>query len=114
MLDDRREVGRRDLGHLEPTALALQRPPVGAALDGRGSRQHPDVAVLGDRRGDLGLGIDDGDHVDAVVRRHLADRVGTRRRRRVAGDDEQLRAAVEQQPAIRLTRSRRSAGSLMP
>ena len=41
-LDDRREVGRRDLGDVEPAVLLGERAQVGAALDGRRRREHAD------------------------------------------------------------------------
>ena len=64
----------------------LERAAVGAPLD-RGRRgEHPDPAALGDRRRDLGLGLDHGHHLDPVLAGDLPRRVPARRGRRVAGD----------------------------
>ena len=109
VLDEGRQVGRLDLGHLERAALGLERAPVGAALDRVRRRQHPDPAAVGDRRRDLGLRLDHRDHLHPVRRRHLAGDVVADRGRRVAGDHQQLRAVAEQQLGDRAG-SARAAG----
>ena len=43
---------------VELAALAAERPQVGAAGDGRRGREDADPARVGDRRRDLGLGLD--------------------------------------------------------
>ncbi len=68
VLDDRRQVGRRDLGHLEPAALRLEGAVVGAGLDRRRSREDADAPAVGYRGGDLGLRLDHRDHLDAALR----------------------------------------------
>ena len=93
----------------------FERAPVGAALDRVRRRQHADPAVVGDRRGDLGLGLDHRHHLHPVLGGDLAGHVRADRGRRVAGDHQQLGAAVEQQLGDR-ARSARAArsGSLGP
>ncbi len=71
---------------------------VGAARDGRGRREQADPPVARRRDRLDGLGAHDAEHVDPERRlaHPLAQRGQRGGRRRVAGDDEQLRAAREQ------------------
>ena len=97
VLDERGQLRRLDLGHLERPPLRFQRPPVGAALDRVRRRQHADLAVGGDRGGDLGLRGDHRHHLHPAPAGDLAGDVLADRGRGVAGDHQQLGAAVEQQ-----------------
>ena len=101
-LDDRRQVRRRDLGHGELAVLAAERPQVGAAGDGRRGRQHADPARVGDRRGDLGLGLDHPDHLHPGLGAERPRRLEAGPGGGVAGDHDQLRAAVEQVRGVAL------------
>ena len=101
-LDDRREVGGRDLGHRELAALGAERPQVGAARDRRRRREHADPPGVGDRGRDLRLGLDHRDHLHPALRRRRARRLEPGRGGGVAGDHDQLRAAVEQVGGVAL------------
>ena len=95
-----REARRGDLDHVElwVTGRPLERKPVGAARH-RGRRgEDPDPVGIADRGGDLGLGLDHRQHLDAMLRRHGSDDVPTSGGRRVACHHEQLRTPVEQEP----------------
>ena len=81
---------------------ARERPQVGAALDRRRGRQHADPARVGDRRGDLGLGLDHRDHLDPALAGHLARGLEPGAGGRVAGDHDQLRPPVEQEAGVAL------------
>ncbi len=76
---------------------AFERATVGAALDRVRRRQHPDLAAVGDRGGDLGLGLDHRDDLHPVLGRYLARDVLADRGRRVAGDHQQLGPARQEQ-----------------
>ena len=111
-LDDRREVGRGHLGHGELAMGARERPQVGAAVDGGRGREHPDSTRVGDRGGDLGLGLDHGDDVDPALGGDLAGGVDPRPGGRVAGDHDQLRAALEQEAGVALDAPSQLLGAL--
>ena len=101
-LDDRREVGRRDLGDGQLAVLARERAQVGAAFDGRERREDAHAPRVGDRGGDLGLGLDHGDDLHARSAARLARGVEPGARGGVAGDHDQLRAALEQEARVPL------------
>ena len=79
-----------------------ERPQVGAARHRRRRRQHADPAGLGDRRGDLGLGLDHGHNLHPALGGELAGRLEAGRSGRVARDHDQLRAAVEKECRVAL------------
>ena len=90
-----------------------ERSQVGAALDGRRRREHADPPGVGDRRGDLGLGLDHGDHLDPVLGGDLARRSRGRRAppscRRSRSASRRARAGSA---VLRSTHSRSSATRL--
>ena len=97
VLDDRGEVGCGHLRHLELAPLGLEGATVRAPLH-RGRRgEHPDPAAVADRRRDLGLGVDHGQHLDPVLAGNLESHVTARRGRRVTRHHQELRAPVEQE-----------------
>ena len=98
-LDHGGEVRGLDLGHGQGAVLASQGAEVGAAPDSRRRSEYADVSVLGERGGDLRLGVDHGDDLDARLGRDLPGDLLARRGGRVAGDHQQLRAAVEEEAA---------------
>src|SRR5215207_4026142 len=95
-LDHRGQVGSLYLRHGQRALLRGECPQVGAAAHGGGRRQDTDLAGLAQRGSDLRLGIDHRHDADPGLRRDPPGGVLSRRRRRVAGDHQQLRATLEQ------------------
>ena len=95
LLDQGRQLGGCDRMKLRAGRRLGERAGIGAARDGgrRGDQAH--APVDGGRRGEPRLGRDHAHHRHAAVEL-LAQRGQRRRRGRVAGHHEQLRAAVEQ------------------
>jgi len=96
VLDEGRQVGCLDFGYRKRPSLGLQGAPVGAALDRVRRCQHPDPAAVGNRGGDLGLRLDHRDHLHPMLRRDFTRHPLADRGRRVAGNHQQLRAALQQ------------------